>query len=41
MEESLLKKYFAVFVLLIGIHEIYDIFRKFKTKYKNKKGGKK
>ena len=30
-----LKKYFAVFILIIAIHEIYDLFKEYRNKRKN------
>ncbi len=30
-----LKKYFAIFILLIAIHEVYELYKEYKTKRKN------
>lgn len=30
-----LKKYFAIFILIIGIHEVYIIYKEYKRKRKN------
>ena len=35
IDSNNLKKYFAIFILIIALHEIYELYREYKRKRKN------
>ena len=35
IDSNNLKKYFAIFILIIALHEIYELYREYKIKRKN------